>query len=74
MDILTRIMSLPYIVKYKAQIVGLKLKIKALEDDYKNKIYKEYIKVKNESDINAKNKQIEALKQTIEELRKKLKR
>lgn len=68
---ITKIMSLPYVIKLQGQIVWLKLKNEALKDDLKEKVYKEYIKVKNESDINAKNKQIEMLKQQIKELKKK---
>ena len=70
---ITKIMSLPYVIKLQGQIIGLKLKNAALKDDLKEKVYKEYIQVKNESDINAKNKQIEMLKQQVKELKQQIK-
>lgn len=73
MEIITRIASLPYIIKLKGEILALKLKNEALQDDLKHRVYKEYIQVKNESDIEAKNKQIAMLKQKIKDLKTEMK-
>lgn len=73
MKILLKILSLPYVIKLKGEILALKLVNDSLKDDLKNKLYKEYIKIKNESDIAAKNKQIETLKQQVDTLKQQLK-
>lgn len=70
---ITKIMSLPYIIKLKGQIIGLEMVNAALKDDLKERVYKEYIQIKNESDINSKNKQIATLKQQNKELKQQIK-